>query len=179
MLRIAHPRQKLAIAALAIGFWSQVYLWHGVIHGPAETRVEQVRVRSPVVEPYYTSVSPLVLPPPPAPYRGCPGGPWRRPDFEDAPSPPDPQVSAAVRSAIPALRAHLGKLPELQTRVQVRLDVNAHGRVRRARVDVVSGCALPPGTSRTIKRIYERTPFPARDRAYAASFPLIMVGNPD
>ena len=177
MLRIAHPRQKLAIAALAIGFWSQVYLWHGVIHGP-ETRVEHVQARSPVVEPSYTWVSPLVRPPPPSPYRGCPGGPWRRPDLEDAPSPPDPQVSAAVRSALPALRAHLGKLPELQTRVQVRLDVNAHGRVRRARVDVVSGCALPRAAHRAISRIYERTPFPPRDRAYAASFPLIMVGNP-
>ena len=179
MLGIAHPKQKLAIAALAIGFWSQVYLWHGLIHGPGETRVERVRARSPVVEPYYTWVSPLVRPLPPPPYRGCTGGPWRRPDFEDAPVPQDPQVLVAVRSALPALRAHLGKLPELQTRVQVRLDVNAHGRVRRARVDVVSGCALPPGARRTIKRIYERTPFPPHDRAYAASFPLILVRGVD
>jgi hypothetical protein len=73
------------------------------------------------------------------------------------------------------LRAHLAAFPELQTRVQVRLNVNARGRVRRVKVDVVSGCALSPAARRAVRDAYEGTPFPGRGRAYSVSFPLILI----
>ena len=181
MLRIAHPRQKLAIAALAIGFWSQVYLWHGVIHGPGVTRVERVRALGPIVT--QSPVAPTPPSPPVRPFRrrevtyGCNGGPRTsdRPPLENTATPPDHAILKAIRAAVPDIQEHDADLPRAG-RVDVRVAVSAEGRVSRVTLYAEPG-QLSRAGRRVIERAVKRAPFPAFTQAYVMEYPLIFQGG--
>jgi hypothetical protein len=177
MLLIRHPRGKLAVAALAIGFWSQVYLWHGWLHAPRE---ELVRDAPP---PLVARVVPAPPPLPPpvreptggTPENDCGGLPdepldrhWEN-DFSDH------GVRGAVQSAVRLIRKYAGCFPT-SARVEVRIEVTRAGRVSRVSIQSRPD-RLSPAGRRVIERALKLTRFPRNGQSYEAEFPLIIQRN--
>jgi hypothetical protein len=162
---IRHPRQKIAIAALAIGFWSQVVLLRGLIHRDRD-------------EPG-CAVSDVELTPPPAP---APPPPTNRHLFGVRPTVPSPrptlhdaEVARAMKAAAPALRAHRADLP-LRTRLDLRVSASAKGRVTQVTVESTPERLSPVG-HRAVVRAFEKIPFPKSSGPYTVEFPILLRGN--
>jgi len=148
MPTIRHPRRKAVILTLVIGFWSQVFLWRGLIHGGDE-------------------LSESALSP------SCPG-----PRPAPLPTPPDaytPGIENAVRAAMPAINAAASDLasPAL---IGVYVAVTAEGRVRWVKINPESCDVLSPATRRGIENVLKKTLFPPREHGYARSIVLNLTG---
>ena len=158
---LQHPRQKIAIVALAIGFWSQVFLLRAWIHqgdrAPVPAPPPAAVVPAPVITP--------LAPPPPLP-RPVPVPIWRDPD--------QARIQEALQAARPAIKAHLADLPR-RARLDLRVSVTAKGRVKRVTITARPD-ELSPAGHRAIERAIRAVRFPVfGPEDYTTEFPIFIA----
>jgi hypothetical protein len=161
MLQARHPRRKIAIAALAIGFWSQVFLLRAWIHhddrAPVPAPPPAAVARAPVITP---------LPPPSPNIRPVPVPSWR--------DPAQARIQEALQAARPAIKAHLPDLPR-RARLDLRVDVTAKGRVKRMTITSRPD-ELSPAGRRAIERAIRAVRFPVfGPEDYTTEFPIFIA----
>jgi hypothetical protein len=159
---IRHPRGKLAVAALAIGFWSQVYLWHGWLHGDVDQ--QNLSLVLAVAPP---ALPPVPGPPPPPPFQCRKGAPRI---IEDLHNPGASPIGWPVRAAAAEIEDHEDDIPR-SGRLWVRVAVGATGRVSRVTINTETA-QLSRAGHRVIVRALKRQRFPRSTEAYVTEFPL-------
>jgi hypothetical protein len=137
-----------SVAALAVGFWSQVLLWHGRLHRHEPTAIEMQAAimqepRPPVVRPQSES----------------PRGPGISAE----------EVAVVVRELVRDLNP--SRFPP--GRVEVRAEVGADGRIGRMNISATP--ELEPRAQRRLQRAIKRTRFPASPVSYDVAFPIVFA----
>jgi hypothetical protein len=172
----------VSVAALAVGFWSNVFFLRGWLHpesiAPATIAPVPHRLPPP--------------PPPPAPRRWVPspevdrlagtmGAPYFDPDRRrlrrlrrEGPAVTEQQVIQAIRPLLGELRTRVEEL-HARGRINVLLDIKASGRVRR--VDIVAPPEVPAELRNLIEKLVKRTRFPRNAEDYQTEFPLILASG--
>jgi hypothetical protein len=168
----------VSVAALAVGFWSNVFLLRSWLHPEPAALVP---VATTLGRPQFTPP-----PPPPVPGRrvyrleGTMGDPGPLPDRErirlrelrrEGPAVSEAQMAQAIRPLIAHPKAHTTDLG-LSGRVDVLVDVKASGRVRR--VDLEMSYDLPAHLRPMITHATKRLRFPPNTVDYQTSFPVLF-----
>jgi hypothetical protein len=148
----------VSIAALALGFWSNVFLWRGRIH------------REPLAPPPMAGTYRLGgLAPPPLP--PDPGGHLLRPEGKE---PSELAVRDALKPAIARMQAH-GPNLEFSIRVDLRLGVKANGRVDR--VEMIAPPELPARVGKMVERTARRLRLPPSSEEYQVEFSVLFASR--
>jgi hypothetical protein len=166
-------------AALAVAFWSNVFLLRGWLHPTAHTEVVTRRVPAAPDLPPPPPPQPLVEPPryDPGPLGGIPP---RLPEDDrrrlrqfrrGGPVATEQQVKEALQPFLADMRARATELRR-PAKVNVLVDVKRSGRVRR--VDVIAPADFPPKLRKMVEDASKRLRLPRNTEDYHTEFPLLF-----
>lgn len=161
-----------SVAALAVGFWSQVWLWHGRLHprrslptlvAHQETAAPKPSRRVPPLRHWLERPGAVMGAPPPS----HDGRPRRE---KDGPGPTEGQVRLVVAQMNHAFHSELVSFPSVG-RVQVDVTVSPSGHVSKVRI--AAPAAFLPVQQR-FEAIVKHTRFPRSSVEYVAEFPIMF-----
>lgn len=153
-----------SVAALAVGFWMQVWLWHERLHPDSTIAPAHQERPKPAIR-----VAPLRDWEPPVPIMGDPGATPRPPRPQPRPPVSEGEVNATIKAL--SRRLDLALFPT-SGRLITAVTVRPNGRVVRVRIE--STPELTVAARHELEKVVRATHFPRNDEEYQTEFTMIF-----